>query len=832
MKQLNAKLLLLMIGFMGVLSPLELAYSGELLAQELRQRVQDFSLDTLNGDLASLSQHQGKVTVISFWATWCEPCKKELNDLAELVRNEPKLKNIEILAIATDAPETVPEVRKTVEKYQWPFIVPLDPEGAVMSRLNPRGATPFSIFLDREGRKAYEHEGYKPGDMSTYQAHLTTLENERAAKEQHSPKGTPLSHFTLPGLDGESIRSEAYSDSPLVVSFWATWCEPCKKELSDLTELLKHPRFSEVRVIAVATDAPETLPAVRAVVDEKAWPFLIALDSDGATMARLNPRGATPFSIFVARGGQKLFEHEGYKPGDLPKYEAHLDAIIASSALESATSAGEFSYSLTNTLDTAYWDSIDGFENEGSFVATIDRLNLLSSYIGPSGSLSSWVRLDTIVYNNPPSDERFETQVIPERLQLNYETKQWNLTGGDFYRQLGRGLLISLRKGDEVATDIAIRGGQIQWANDSERIAVFGGLTNPVNVDPVNMQTLEDFNDVIAGSEWITRSIPGLRLGVHSMALVPDENLIESDYQDYRMGDGLWLQTGKFLDRFSLYLEGAHLVKRSAGKKTQGYAGYATLDTSLGDNQLLIETMILDNMGVDGSRNTATQKLESYTKPPTLERIRDEVPSSTDVVGARVAYTMPFRTQGLSLTLNTMARLNNRKEVNKLWEWHGYGILEFKSSELHQRLKAELGYRRDYSPEQDLIQKEMAHVYVDFGQGLGKSMELKLTTDTEYRARPSEDPTVLEWYLRGSTYLGLEDANWGSATFELGYDQSEGFADRASLFYAGILSADVWDAHQLRFTAGTQRGGLKCVAGVCRIFPAFKGAKLEWVARF
>ena len=67
--------------------------------------------------------------------------------------------------------------------------------------------------------------------------------------------------------------------------------------------------------------------------------------------------------------------------------------------------------------------TIDGFEDQDGFVATIDRLNLLTSYISPDSSLTSWVRLDSIVYNNPPSAERFETKVIPERLQLNYESK-------------------------------------------------------------------------------------------------------------------------------------------------------------------------------------------------------------------------------------------------------------------------------------------------------------------------------------------------------------------------------------------------------------------------
>ena len=128
-------------------------------------------------------------------------------------------------------------------------------------------------------------------------ATLLSLQSESAGASEREKSGSPLAHFNLPGLDGETVRSDAYTGSPLIISFWATWCEPCKKELNDLKELLKKPRFKDVKVIAVATDAPETLPAVRATVDEKAWPFIIALDSDGAVMARLNPRGATPFSI-------------------------------------------------------------------------------------------------------------------------------------------------------------------------------------------------------------------------------------------------------------------------------------------------------------------------------------------------------------------------------------------------------------------------------------------------------------------------------------------------------------------------------------------------------
>ena len=173
----------------------------------------------------------------------------------------------------------------------------------------------------------------------------------------------------------------------------------------------------------------------------------------------------------------------------------------------------------------------------------------------------------------------------------------------------------------------------------------------------------------------------------------------------------------------------------------------------MGDNQLLLEAMALDNMGVEGSKNGATQKLESYTKPPTLERIRDEVPSSTDVLGGRVAFSMPFRESGMSLTLNAMARLNNRKVINKLWEWHGYGVFEFKSSELRQRLKPRLAIDEITLRSRNSFRKRW-HTPIsisDKASVIAWSFVSRLIQNTVLAL---EDPTVLEWYIRGSTYLG------------------------------------------------------------------------------
>ena len=55
--------------------------------------------------------------------------------------------------------------------------------------------------------------------------------------------------------------------------------------------------------------------------------------------------------------------------------------------------------------------------------------------------------------------------------------------------------------------------------------------------------------------------------------------------------------------------------------------------------------------------------------------------------------------------------------------------------------------------------------------------------------------------------------------------------DVRNLFYAGIVAWDITDQLELTATVGTQRGGIKCISGVCRDYPAFAGGRLEIVGR-
>jgi peroxiredoxin len=154
-----------------------LAFAPAALAEEPakdRRPVPAFELESLQGDRVSLASLEGKVVVVSFWATWCVPCKQELDYLQKVYEDHAE-KGFTVLAIATDGPETQSKIRTVVKQKKWGFPVLLDTDGRAMAILNPRGLTPYTMFVDRKGRLAFDHEGFSTGDGEKHRAKVETL---------------------------------------------------------------------------------------------------------------------------------------------------------------------------------------------------------------------------------------------------------------------------------------------------------------------------------------------------------------------------------------------------------------------------------------------------------------------------------------------------------------------------------------------------------------------------------------------------------------------------------------------------------------------------------
>jgi len=102
-----------------------------------------------------------RVTVISFWATWCVPCINELDALQEKV-DEGKMKSFQLIAISTDESRTVQKVRPLVKSKGWTFDIYLDESNEIKRAFNAINI-PYVIVISK-GKIVYQKTGYTPGD--------------------------------------------------------------------------------------------------------------------------------------------------------------------------------------------------------------------------------------------------------------------------------------------------------------------------------------------------------------------------------------------------------------------------------------------------------------------------------------------------------------------------------------------------------------------------------------------------------------------------------------------------------------------------------------------
>jgi cytochrome c biogenesis protein CcmG/thiol:disulfide interchange protein DsbE len=105
----------------------------------------------------------GKVTILSFWATWCSPCKRELDAISELYPDWTDQYDAQLIAISIDNARMLTQVKPLVEEKGWEFRVLMDSKQDLQHALEFQ-AIPQTFVVDKEGNIIFQHEGYTPGD--------------------------------------------------------------------------------------------------------------------------------------------------------------------------------------------------------------------------------------------------------------------------------------------------------------------------------------------------------------------------------------------------------------------------------------------------------------------------------------------------------------------------------------------------------------------------------------------------------------------------------------------------------------------------------------------
>ena len=127
-------------------------------AQKTGIRAPNIDLPTLAGDRFDLSKLRGNAVVVSFWGTWCPPCRKEFPELVR-VQAEHAQAGLRVVAVnGRDQERSTDDVERFVSSFSVPFPVALDKRGAVRRAYRIVGQ-PTTVFIDASGIVRKVHVG-------------------------------------------------------------------------------------------------------------------------------------------------------------------------------------------------------------------------------------------------------------------------------------------------------------------------------------------------------------------------------------------------------------------------------------------------------------------------------------------------------------------------------------------------------------------------------------------------------------------------------------------------------------------------------------------------
>ena len=136
---------------------------------------------TLDGSNFNINQleNDGNPIVISFWATWCKPCKKELNNIAEIYEDWQDETGVKLVAISIDDTRSMAKVTPFVNASDWEYEVYLDPNGD-FKRAMGVSTVPHTFLLNGNNKIVWQHKGYVDGDEMELFKEIKKLEIKKS----------------------------------------------------------------------------------------------------------------------------------------------------------------------------------------------------------------------------------------------------------------------------------------------------------------------------------------------------------------------------------------------------------------------------------------------------------------------------------------------------------------------------------------------------------------------------------------------------------------------------------------------------------------------------
>ena len=122
------------------------------------------TLKTIDGTAVKLDtlNNGGKPFIVDLFATWCKPCLRELDAIAEVYDEWKEKTGVKLIAVSTDQAQNIHKVKPLVSNHGWEYEVLLDPNDDLKRALGVQ-MIPFTMIVDGQGNIVYKHTGYAEG---------------------------------------------------------------------------------------------------------------------------------------------------------------------------------------------------------------------------------------------------------------------------------------------------------------------------------------------------------------------------------------------------------------------------------------------------------------------------------------------------------------------------------------------------------------------------------------------------------------------------------------------------------------------------------------------
>ncbi len=159
---------------------------------------------------------------------------------------------------------------------------------------------------------------------------LCFVSSTRIFAHADSTKVIESMNFSVTDVNGDETNFKNFlGKGPLLVNFWALWCEPCKQEMKAFMVLSEKLKEKGVSMVSINEDMVKSSAKVRAWVKSQGITQPMLVDPDGNISRDHFSMESLPYSLLLKPDGTVYKKHIGFTAGDEAGIEKELDALLS-----------------------------------------------------------------------------------------------------------------------------------------------------------------------------------------------------------------------------------------------------------------------------------------------------------------------------------------------------------------------------------------------------------------------------------------------------------------------------------------------------------------------